>query len=94
MNKQDKIYSNQHINPKLCNVLAVLFSRCQKYLSLPAGCILTKDPSNPCCKVPNCDSPTLAPNLTPIAPTPALPGGPTLQPQLPTQAPQPKGEFC
>lgn len=69
----------------------VFFFRCQKYLSLPAGCILTKDPANPCCKVPNCDSPTLSPTLSPAAPTPGPPGGPTPQPQIPTQAPTPKG---
>ncbi|OWF53570.1 Cartilage matrix protein [Mizuhopecten yessoensis] len=65
--------------------------RCRRYLNLPAQCRLVKDPSNPCCKAPECDFTGVTQGITNF-PTP--PGGvPTLGPPgpggNPTLAPNP-----
>ncbi|WAR11991.1 CO6A5-like protein, partial [Mya arenaria] len=44
-------------------------SKCQKYVELPSNCRLARDPTNPCCQVPECGNPTPAPLYTP-APNP------------------------
>ncbi|XP_052816208.1 uncharacterized protein LOC128242861 isoform X2 [Mya arenaria] len=43
--------------------------KCQKYVELPSNCRLARDPTNPCCQVPECGNPTPAPLYTP-APNP------------------------
>ena len=57
------------------------------YPNVPAGCTLTTDPSDPCCRVPVCTpTPAPSPGAT-VGPSPKV-SGPTIAPGInPTLAP-------
>ncbi|GFR69726.1 collagen alpha-6(VI) chain [Elysia marginata] len=64
--------------------------KCARYVNLPAGCRLVKDPSNPCCEIPDCPAVPPQQASTTVAPGPGVttvsprPGGPTDTPAPPS----------